>query len=157
MFSWCALYVPPKMQLVQCPNASGLYLTRVLLAGTNCVTDAAACAVSERLGLLLDLGSPSGTNCATDAAARIVSKRFGLLLDPSFPGRHKLCRRCCSWCSLKLDEINFSMPQESTAAGASQAPRPVLEKSKQKITRLDGRRASMSRYNTVPTTIHANK
>ena len=68
-FSWQARTVPPIPQLVQSPNASDLYSIRVLLAGTNYAADNKACAVSERLGPLLDPGSP---------------------------GRHELCRRCCS-------------------------------------------------------------
>ena len=64
--------VPPMLQFVQSPNAFGLYSTRVFLAGTNFAANTAACAVSGRLGSLLDLGSSS---------------------------RYKLCRRCCSLCS----------------------------------------------------------
>ena len=57
-FSWQAQSVTAMLQLMQSPNASGLYSTRVLLASTKYSGDAAACAVSERPGLLLDPGSP---------------------------------------------------------------------------------------------------
>ena len=67
-----ALLVAPMLQLVQSPTASGPYSARVLLVGTNCAADAAACVGSERLGPLLDPGSP---------------------------GRHELCRQCFSLCS----------------------------------------------------------
>ena len=75
-FSRKAHIVPPMLQLVQSPSAFWPLLDPVFLGGTYCANDAASCAVSELLGPLLDPGSP---------------------------GRHKLCRRCCSWCSLKLD------------------------------------------------------
>ena len=72
--SWRALLVPPMMQFVQSPHASNLYSTRVLLARTACDTSTVSCAVYERLGPLLDTGSS---------------------------GRYKVCRRCCSSCSLR--------------------------------------------------------
>ena len=71
------------MQLVQSLHASSLYSTRVHLAGTNFPADATACAVSERLGPLLDPGSMAGTNFAANTTARVVSERLGPLLDPS--------------------------------------------------------------------------
>ena len=71
------------MQLAHSLRASSLYSTRVLLAGTNFPPDATACAVSERLGPLLDPGSLAGTNFAADATACVVSERLGPLLDPS--------------------------------------------------------------------------
>ena len=49
-WSWRALPVSLMLQLVQSPNALSIYSTRVLLAGAKCPADAAACAVSERLG-----------------------------------------------------------------------------------------------------------
>ena len=70
------------MQLVQSLHASSLYSTRVHLAGTNFPADATACAVSERLGPLLDPGSMAGTNFAANTTARVVSERLGPLLDP---------------------------------------------------------------------------
>ena len=85
MCFWRALPESRMMQLVQSPNASSIYLTRVLLAGTNCATDAEACAISERLGPLLDSGSPGG---------------------------YELSRRCCSLCSLRtpraFTQLRFS-------------------------------------------------
>ena len=79
----CALLVPPMVPFVHSPHASSLYSTRVLLARTDtCTIDDAACAVSERLGPLLDPGSLAGTNCLADATACTVSKRLGPLLDP---------------------------------------------------------------------------
>ena len=62
------------LQLVQYPNASALYLTRVLLADTMCAADTAACTVTKCLGPLLNPGSLE---------------------------RHKLCRRYCSLFSLR--------------------------------------------------------
>ena len=53
-FFWQAQIAPPMLQLVQSPNASRVYLVRVLLAGKNCTADAAACAVSERVKSSLD-------------------------------------------------------------------------------------------------------
>ena len=73
MYSWRTLPVLLMVQLVQSPNTSGLYLTRVLLMRGACAADTAACAVSERLGPLL---------------------------NPGFPGAHYMCRRFCSFCSL---------------------------------------------------------
>ena len=100
--------VPPMMQLVQSSNASGLYSIRVpwqartaprcyslcslqrlgllldpgSLAGTNCPTDATACAVFERLEPLLHPGSLVGMNCPADATGCAVSERLRPLLDP---------------------------------------------------------------------------
>ena len=114
------------LQLVQSPNVSGFYSTRVFLTGTNSAPDFASCAVFERLGPLLEPGSLAGTNypangaacavseclgpvldpgslagenCPADAAACAVSERFGSLVDPSSPGRYEVSRRCCSLCS----------------------------------------------------------
>ena len=64
--------MPLVLQLVQFTNASDLYSTRVLQAGTDGAADAVACTVSECLGPLLNPGSS---------------------------GRHELCHRCCSLCS----------------------------------------------------------
>ena len=129
-WSWRALPVPRTLlQLVQSPKASGLYSIQVLLAGMNCASDAVAYAVFERLGLLLDPGSPggykvcwrycslcslrtpwaftrpgvllAGMKCAGDAVACAFSERIEPLLDPGFPGRHEVCRRCCSLGSLQ--------------------------------------------------------
>ena len=66
------LTVLPITQFVQSPHTSSFYLTRVLLTRTT-AGDTAACAVSERLGILLDPGSSS---------------------------RHEPCRRCYSLCNL---------------------------------------------------------
>ena len=54
------------------------------LAGAYLLTDATACAVSERFRPLFDPGSLAGTNCPAYAAACAVSKRLGPLLDPGF-------------------------------------------------------------------------
>ena len=70
------------MQLVQSLHASSLYSTRVHLAGTNFPADATTCAVSERLGPLLDPGSLAGTNFPADATACAVSESLGPLLNP---------------------------------------------------------------------------
>ena len=115
-------------QLVQSLNASGLYSTRILLAGTNRAADVAACAVSERLGPLLGPGSP---------------------------GRYELCRQCCSLCSLRtpraltrprfswqaramppmlqlvqsqMGKMQFSTPPESATAVAPQNFDPYLKR-----------------------------
>ena len=72
-FVWQALLVPSMLNLGQSLNASGLYSTFVVLAGSTFVADAAACTVSKRL-------EP--------------------ILDPRSPGRFDLCRQCCSMSSL---------------------------------------------------------
>ena len=54
----------------------------MLLAGTNFPADATACAVSERLGPLLDPSSLAGTNFPADSTACAVSERLGPLLNP---------------------------------------------------------------------------
>ena len=147
--------MPLMLQLVQYPNTSSLYSTRVLLAGTNCATGATACAVSKLLGYFLDSGSP---------------------------GRYQLCRRYCSLCSIRMCRVLARLmfnwqtqttpptlqlvqsqtgcnaifdASESTAAVAPQRP-PVLEKSKRKITPPDNTGVSTRRCHDVPTTIHAN-
>ena len=107
--SWCALLVPPLMQLVHSSHASSLYSTRVLLARTTCTAVDAACALSERLGPLLDPGFLAGKDFPDDATACAVSKRLGPLLDPGFPGRHDLPRRCYSLCSLRMPRA-FTRP-----------------------------------------------
>ena len=81
-FSWQARTVTAMLQLVQSLNVSGLHSTRVPLAGIKWAGDAAACAVSERIGSLL---------------------------DPSSPDRHELCHRCCSLCSLQTPRA-FTRP-----------------------------------------------
>ena len=50
------------MQLVQSPHAPGFYSTRVLLVCTKCTVDDAACAISARLRLVLDLCAPGAHN-----------------------------------------------------------------------------------------------
>ena len=100
MCSWRAQLVPPMLQLVQSPHASTLYSTRVLLARTICTADDAACAISARLGLLLDPCAPR-TTCIADDAAWAISARLEPLLDPCAPGAHNLYRRCCSLCNLR--------------------------------------------------------
>ena len=145
--SWHTLPLPSMMQLVQSLHASSLYLTRVLLARTTCATDDTACAIYERLGPLFDPGSPGRHDCAADAAACAVSERLGPLLDPGSLARCELCRRCCGWCSFKLDKIIFSTPRQCTAAVAPQTIPPVLEMSKRKITRPDDIRVSTRRCN----------
>ena len=95
------------MQLVQSLHTSSLYFTRVLLAGTNFPADATACAVSERLGLLLDPGSLAGTNFSADATACVVSEHLGPLLDPS-----------------SLAGTNF--PADATACAVSERLGPLL-------------------------------
>ena len=72
--SWRALPVPPMLQLLQSPNATGLYSAQVPLVDTN---------------------------SAAGVAAGAVSARLEYLLDPGSSGRHYLCRRYCSWCSLR--------------------------------------------------------
>ena len=71
---WRARLVPPMMQLVQSPNASGLYSTLVFLADTICATHYCS---------LCSLRTPR------------TFRR-----DQDYLGRHKLCRRCCSLCNL---------------------------------------------------------
>ena len=95
------------MQLVQSLHASSLYSTRVHLAGTIFPADATACAVSERLGPLLDPGSLVGTNFAADATACVVSEHLGPLLDPS-----------------SLAGTNF--PADATACAVSERLGPLL-------------------------------
>ena len=80
--SWRTLPVPLLLQLVHSSHASSLCLTRVLLARTTRTAGDAACAVSERLGPLLDPGSLAGTSFPVDATACAVSEHLGLLLDP---------------------------------------------------------------------------
>ena len=77
MCSWRALLVPPLMQLVQSPNASGLYSARVPWQARTSPP-----MLSERLGSILDPGSLAGTNFPTNATACTVSKCLGPLLDP---------------------------------------------------------------------------
>ena len=73
-FFWQEQTVLPVLHLVQFANASSCKSTRVLVAGTNCAVYTAACCV--------------------------VYEHLGPLHDPGSPGRHKLCCRCCSLCSL---------------------------------------------------------
>ena len=96
-FSWQARTVSPMLRLVQSPNSSGLYSTRVHLTGMNCAADAVACAVSERLGPILDPGSP---------------------------GRHYLSHRYCSLCSndLTYDIPSSTVPIRSFSDGSSNIP-----------------------------------
>ena len=107
MCSLRALLVPPLIQLVQSLHASSLYSTRVLLVGTNFPAGATACAVSERLGPLLDPGSLAGTNFPADATACVVSERLEPLLDPS-----------------SLAGTNF--PADATACAVSERLGPLL-------------------------------
>ena len=95
---------------VHSPDASGLYLTRILLEGINCGTYAATCAVSERLSYSIRV-LLMGTNWTTYAPACAASEHRAPLLDPRAFGAHYLCRQCCSWC-------NFHTPRDFT--------RPVL-------------------------------
>ena len=109
--------VLPITQLVQSPHTSSLYLTRVLLTRIT-AANTAACAVSERLGILLDPGSPSRhepcrlcyslcslhswlelnprspgtTNCTTDAAPCAISARLGLFTRPGFSSQARTVR-----------------------------------------------------------------
>ena len=109
--------VLPITQLVQSPHTSSLYLTRVILTRTT-AADTTACAVSERLGIFLDLGSPSRhepcrqyfslrnlhtwillnprsfgtTNSTTDAAACAISARLGLFTRPGFSSQARTVR-----------------------------------------------------------------
>ena len=107
--SWRALLVPPLMQLVLSPNASGLYSTR--FPGRNKLLHRcyslcnlrtprvftrpgfpgrhelsrrchSLCSLRKPLGLLLHPGSLAGTNCPADATACAVSERIGPLLVP---------------------------------------------------------------------------
>ena len=79
VFSLQARTVPPMLQLVQSLDASGLYSARILLGDTNCPAYTTAFAVSGRLGPLLDPGSLEGTNCLTNAAACAVRTRPTIL------------------------------------------------------------------------------
>ena len=109
--------VLPITRLVQSPHTSSLYLIRVLLTRTT-ADNTAACAVSERLGILLDPGSPSRhepcrrcyslcnlhtwlelnpispgtTNCTTDAAPCAVSARLGSFTRPGFSSQAQTVR-----------------------------------------------------------------
>ena len=87
MYSWRALLVPPMMQFVHSSRASSLYSARVLLACPTRTADDAACAISERLGPLLDPGSLAGANFPTDAIACAISEYLGPLLDPGSPSK----------------------------------------------------------------------
>ena len=51
------------MQRVHASHAPSCYSTRELLARTTRTAGDAACAISERLGSLLDPGSLAGTKC----------------------------------------------------------------------------------------------
>ena len=88
-------------QLVRSPQASSLYSICVLLARTTCTADDKAFAIFERLGPLLDLGSP----CRHELSHRCYSlcslKTPRALTRPGFPGRHELSHRCYSLCSLQ--------------------------------------------------------
>ena len=70
--------MPSMLQFVQSPNASGLYSTRVLLAGMNCAAGDVACAVSDASGLYSTRIFLTGTNCAAEAGACAVSDASGL-------------------------------------------------------------------------------
>ena len=102
-----ALLVPPIMQLVQSPHASSLYSTRVLLARSTCTADDAACAISERLGPLLDPSSP----CRHELSRRCYSlcslRTPRAFTRPGFPGGHELSHRCYSLCS---DDSTHDVP-----------------------------------------------
>ena len=107
--SWCALLLPPVIQLVQSPHASSLHSTRVILARTTYTADDVACASSTRLTftrpawfwralplppmlqLVHSLHASSSDSiralltrhtCATDATAYAVFQRLGPLLGP---------------------------------------------------------------------------
>ena len=73
--------MPPMMQLMRSPDASGFYSTRVFLKATNSSPDAVACAVFER---------------------------FESSLDPCLTSRHELCHRSCNWCS---DYSTYEVPR----------------------------------------------
>ena len=127
--------VLPTTQLVHSPHTSSLYLTRVLLTRTT-AANTAACAVSERVGILLDPGSPSRhepcrrccslcnlhtwlllnprspgtTNCTPDAAPCAISARLGLFTRPGFFSQaRELCGRYCRLCSLWMPRA-FTRP-----------------------------------------------
>ena len=81
-WSWCALLMPPMLQLLHSPHASRLHPTRMHMAYTACITDGAACAISVRL-------EP--------------------LLDSRGPGAHYLCHRCYSLWTLRTPRA-FTRP-----------------------------------------------
>ena len=96
-----ALPVPPMLQLVQTPLASSLYSTRVLLVRATCTTDDATFAVFERLGSVLDPGSPCRHELSHRGYSLCTLQTPPAFTRPGFPGRHELFRRCYSLCSLR--------------------------------------------------------
>ena len=90
------------------------------LAGTNLLVDATTCAVCERLGPLLDPGSLADTNRPADTTACAISERFGPLLDPgSLAGTN--CPADATACVVMTRPTVFRV-QESCDSWLLQAP-----------------------------------
>ena len=89
----------PKLQLVQSPYPSGPYSTRVLPAGPKCIANAPAVQSPNAWGLYSTRVFLEGVNCAADAEACAVASGIEFSLDSCSTVRRELYRRCCSWFS----------------------------------------------------------
>ena len=99
--SWRTLPVLSMLQLVHSSHALKLYSTRVLLARTTRTAVNESCAMSERLGPVLDPRLPR-------RCYRVCSLRTPRVFTrPGFPGRHEL-------------------PADATACAVSKRLRPLL-------------------------------
>ena len=103
--SWRALLVPLMMQLVQSLNTSGLYSTRVPLAGTVCPADTTACAISKHLEPLFDPRSPCRHELSHRCYSLCSPRTPRAFTRPGFPGKHELSHRCYSLCSLRTPRV----------------------------------------------------
>ena len=102
--SWCALFAPPLMQLVQSSHASSVYSTRVLLTRTTRTAVDATCAIFARLEPLLDPCTPGAH----------YSYRRGCSLW-SFRTLRAFARPVCSWRALLVPSL-MQLVQSSHAS-----------------------------------------